>query len=290
MDLAREPSQPIVRWQRRRRLIRQGLKDLKYLPPHRSGWNATLAAVAYGFRRQLADRPDLNLWAAMHALPASGRYADLGRGALVLWHATSAARAEKIRQVGLFPRKGIWATAEPRLAHSFTRWRAAAHEAGSAMICLLFDREEMPVPFEPASEPDTLRFRSRIGPEFVEYVLWDDRIEFTGAARARRPRPWGVARFKKRAGRWVPRSRPPVRFDQEHSYGSLEEWLELSVERVLRTLGAAAAVEVFSCLYATIDPREALSHEEVFAALERLCGRSRQGPGGARQFALADAR
>jgi hypothetical protein len=275
-------------WRKRREMLRSGHKDLAYLPQGRCGWNATLAALAWSARRQIEPRPDLNLWAVMHGCAASARYAELGRSALVLWHGTSARRAEKIRQVGLFPKKGIWATTEPRLAHSFTRGRASQYAAGSAMIVLLLDRENMPEPFELAGERETLRFRSPLRPDYIEYILWDDRIEFLGGQKAREPKPWGAARFKKVGGRWVPRSRPPVRFDNRHTYADLEAWLELSIRRVLAALGRAQAVEIFSCLYSTIDPAEALPHDAVFEALERLCGRPRQGHGGFKEFSLRE--
>lgn len=275
-------------WRKRRDLLRSGHKDLMYLPHEKCGWNATLSALAWSGRRQIEEKPDLNLWAAMHAQPASARYAELGRHALVLWHGTSARRAEKIRQVGLFPKKGIWATAEPSLAHSFTRGRSSQYAAGSAMIVLLLDKENMPVPFELAGEKNTLRFRQPLRPQFIEYILWDDRIEFVGRRKARQPKPWGVARFKKVGGLWVPCSRPPVRFDNRHSYANLEEWLELSLRRILTTLGRAQAIEIFSSLYSTIDPTQALRHDAVFEALERVCGPPRHGRSGFRQFGLRE--
>jgi hypothetical protein len=274
---------PAVQWRKNRRLLREGFKDLVYLPS--GGWSMTLSARAYSARRQIAGRGDLNLWAIMHGCPASRRYAELGGGALVLWHGTSAVRADKIRQVGLFPKKGVWATAEPKLAHSFSRNRAGAFSAGSAVIVLVFDRENIAVPFEMANEPDTLRFRSRVGPEHIEYVVYDDRIDFVGQRRAPEPKPWGTARFKKAGGRWIPHSRTPVRFDSQSTYASFEEWLLLATRRVLATLGAAAAIEVCSSLYSTIEPTEALGHEAVLSALDRLCGppKDRQG---LRRFSL----
>ena len=84
----------------------------------------------------------------------------------------------------------------------------------------------------------------------------------------------------------MPRSRPPVRFDRGRSYSELDEWLDLSIRRILETLGEAAAVEVFSSLYATVDPWEALAHRQVFAALERLCEHKRPGSGGFARFRL----
>ena len=62
-----------------------------------------------------------------------------------------------------------------------------------------------------------------------------------------------------------------MRFDGGDSYETLDEWLDLSVRRIFAALGEAAAMEVFSSLYATIEPAEALSHGAVFDALERLC-------------------
>jgi len=272
-------------WHGRREMVRRGMADLKYLPRGRCEWNTTLAAVAYGVRREMGS-PDLALWAAMHGCPASARYIELGRKALVLWHGTSARRAERIREVGLFPKKGIWATAKPRLAHSFSRNRGSAYQAGSAMIVLVLDRKDMPVAFEMAREPDTLRFRSPLGPEYIEYILWDDRIDFAGAHRSRRPRPWGTARFKRAHGRWMPRSRPPVRFDDAHTYDSLDGWLDLSVRRIVRTLGSASGIEIFSSLYATVDTGEALPHEAVFDTLDRLCVPASSGRAGVKVFSL----
>ena len=258
-------------------MVRKGLPGLEYLPREKCAWSATLAALAFGARREMDPAAALDRWARMHGVPASGRYVELGSRALVLWHGTSAERAEKIREVGLYPKKGIWATALPSLAHSFARGRGDRYLAGSAMIVLVFDREDMSVAFEPAKEKQTLRFRSHLGPEYIEYVLWDDRIEFVGARRAHRPGPWGAAAFKKVRGRWVPRSRPPVRFDNAHVYETLDEWVTLSVRRVVGELGVAAPIEVFSALYATIRPMEALSHDAVFDALDRLCVRRRHG-------------
>ena len=280
-----EPARP-MEWRKRRKIARGGWKDLAYVPRGRCQWNMTLAAQAYSLLRQRVARPDLNLWAAMHACPPSARYVELGPNALVLWHGTSALRAEKIRRVGLYPKKGVWATGEPMLAHSFARGRSTRFSAGSAVVVLLLDKEDIPVEFEMASEHDTLRFRSHVGPEYIEYVLWDDRIDFAGRKKATRPRPWGVARFKKTEGTWVPRSRPPVRFDRGQSYESLQQWLELSIRRILTALGSASALEVFSSLYATIDPADALSHEMILEALEGLCPRPRRRRGDVKQFSL----
>ena len=74
----------------------------------------------------------------------------------------------------------------------------------------------------------------------------------------------------------MPRSQPPVRFDDEHDYNDKEEWLHLSIQRILAAFDSAAAIELFSSLYATIDPWEALTHEEIFKALETLCDEPRQ--------------
>ena len=82
-----------MEWRKRRKLARGGWKDLAYVPRGRCQWNMTLAAQAYSLLRQRVARPDLNLWAAMHACPPSARYVELGPNALVLWHGTSAERA-----------------------------------------------------------------------------------------------------------------------------------------------------------------------------------------------------
>lgn len=274
-------------WRKNRRLVRDGFSDLEYLPRSQPGWNATLAAHAYSARRQIAGTADLNQWAAMHGCPASARYRELGKNALVLWHGTTAARAERIAQSGLFHKRGVWAALEPKIAHGFSRARARDNRAGSATVVVLLDsRLVRPGVHYDLEAAEVLRFHAALPPESIEYILWDERIEFVGAQKAQLPKPWSVARFKKKEGRWVPLSRPPVRFDDEHVYSDMEEWLHLSIERTLSTLGSACAIEIFSSLYSTIAPWEALEHTAIFNALERLCYVSRHKRG-IRQFSLA---
>ncbi len=283
-----EAPQDTTDWRKDRKLVRTGFKDLEYLPRARSAWNATLAAYAYSLRRQLAGSADLNLWAAMHGCPPSARYEQLGEDGLVLWHGTSAVRAEKIRQFGLFHKKGVWAALEPTVAHGFTRGRSRAYQAGSAMVVLLVSETEWQNKAE--YSPTVVRFHTNVPPECVAYILWDDRIELLEPHKAEQPKPWGIARFKKDQGQWVPISRPPVRLDEGHTYSDLTAWLELSIARILGILGSASAIEIFSPLYATVRPWDALEHKQIFAALERLCGAPRPARGGITLFSLASAR
>lgn len=274
-------------WSPNQKLVRAGFRDLKYLP--RSGWNATLAAHAYAARRQFSRSADLNLWATMHNAPASARYEALAEDALVFWHGTSAPRAEKIAQFGLFHKRGLWATSEPRIAHGYTRIRSHTYKAGAAIIVLVLDRTSVKegVHYHHNS-PEIFRFHSRIPPEAIEYILWDDRVEFVGAQQAKSPKRWGTARFKKVEDQWYPRSHPPVRFDNEHTYDDKEGWLRLSIQRILSTLQSALAVEIFSSLYATIAPWEVLTHTDIFSALEDVCGLPRRR-GRSQRFSLPDA-
>lgn len=278
------PAEAEPDWRKDRKLVRRGFGDLEYLPPERAGWNATLAAYAFAARRRLAGTGDLTLWAMMHGVPASGRWRRLGSSGLVLWHGTSAERAEKIRAHGLMHKRGVWAATEPRIAHGYTRGRSRAFGAGSAMIVFVIDKNAWDARATRESD-DIARFHESIPPQCIEYILYSDRIEFVGAERARKPKPWGVARFKKAHGQWRPRSRPPVRFDERNTYGDLSEWLALSLQRIFRTLGRAAAIEVFSSLYATVDPWDALEHERIFEALAGLCGKGRASQHGFRTFA-----
>ncbi len=267
-------------WPKNRRLVRDGVRSLEYLPRSRTGWNVTLAAYSYSVRRQVARACDLNQWAVMHGCPASARYRELGESALVLWHGTTARRAEQIERYGLFHKRGVWTTLEPKTAHGFSRSRGRAYGAGSAAVVLLLDgREVRPGVHYDVDTAEVFRFHSALPAESIEYILWDDRIDFLGEQEVIQPKPWGVARFKKSSGRWVPLSRPPVRFDGGHTYDDLDGWLHLSIERILSALGSAATVEVFSTLYATIEPWEALPHEAIFGALERLCHPSRHRRG-----------
>ena len=276
------PKAPV--WRKNKAFVTRGYSDLAYLPKGRTDWDATLAAMSYSSRRMihecgLVGTLDLNQWAAMHGAAPSARYAELGGDALVLWHGTSAARAVKIKRHGLVHKRGVWAATEPTIAHGFTRNRSQAFGAGSAMIVIVVSKDEWDADAT-AENAKIARFHKSVPPECIEYILWPDRIEFVGARKARSPKPWGIAHFKKRHGRWVPCSRPPVRYDEHDTYDSLEAWLDLSVRKVLATLGRASAIEVFSSLYATIDPWDALEHRQVLDAIEHLgksAGKVRKG-------------
>jgi hypothetical protein len=281
-ELARLLEEDEEPWRRNRAMVKRGYGDLAYLPKSKTGWNATLAAQAYSQRQHHCKAADLNLWATMHGCPASARYAALADDALVLWHGTSRQRAERIREVGLFSKRGLWATAEPRIAHGYTRGRAGAFDAGSAMIVLLLDRGQIEEGLHYTNDhgnEQIFRFHSGLDSQHIAYILWADGIEFCGEERDRAWSPWGTARFKRQGGRWVPLSQPPVRLDGKREYHSFGEWLDLSVERILQTLGSATALEVFSSLYATLDPWDALEHEAILDHLDRVAeGKRLVGP------------
>jgi len=241
-SLPEEGEEP---WRKNRQMVKRGFTDLQYLPQARSGWNATLAALAFALRRQLEGQADLNIWASMHGCVASARYAELGSDALVLWHGTSDARAERIKDVGLFHKRGLWTTVDPRTAHGYTRGRSTEYGVGSATIVLVLDRRELTEGVHYSHEgPSIYRLHAGLDSQHIEYICWADRVEFRGADRATEPSAWGRARFKRQSGSWMPLSRPPVR-------------LEADV--------------VFSSLYATLDPWSALEHEEILQRLEALC-------------------
>ena len=289
MQTAAPPiPQPRVVWRKDRAAAREGFKDLSYLPPGRAAWNATLAAHAWSARRCLTPRPDFGLWAATHNLPLAAHHAAMGDHAFILWHGTSAARVAGIREHGLFRKQGVWAAFEPTIAHGFARGRAAETDAGSAMAVRVVDRRTVREGVDYSYDgPEIICFHASLAPDCIAYLLLDDRIEFLGGEKAREPKPWGVARFKRVEGRWTPLSHPPVRFDSRRMYATLDEWIELSIRRILAALGRAGAIEVFSSLYATIEPWDALTHDAVFAAIERLCD-VRQGRRGQSILTLKD--
>jgi hypothetical protein len=296
-----------MRWRKNRQLIAEGFRDLAYLPKGRAGWDFTLASLAYGLRRDIARRPpDLGAWAARHGVQASDRYRGLAARALVLWHGTSRPRADKIAEHGLFRKKGVWATLDPRISHGFCRlWgghpcpartdsRAGdgppttPFEATGAVVCLLFDRRELAEgrDYDVEGKGDVYRFHNCLPPDVVEYVLVSDAIRFTGAQAASEPRPWRRAEFKRRSGQWVPVQKAPVRFSETESYSCVAEFAALCLSRLLDELGPVTALEAFSSLYALIEPPDALEHDAVFDLLETTCV-ARARPGGWHTFQRA---
>jgi len=261
-------------WRKNKRLTLQGFRDLEYLPKERCGWDCTLASLAYGARQIIDHRPaDLSAWAARHGVPASGRYQDLGDDALVLWHGTSRRRAEKIAEHGLFHKRGLWTTSDPAIAHTFCRSRSERFATEGAVVCLVLARSALieGEDFDIEGAGNVLRFRYGLPPEVVEYVLIHEEIRFTGRERARRPAPWRAARFKKRSGVWTPLQQAPVRYSDAASYSTVMDFARLCLDQLLAELVEVTALEVFSTLYATISPWEALRHSDVLAMIEEQC-------------------
>ena len=273
-------NDPLI-WRKNRQRVRNGFSDLVYLPNSAHGWDATLAAYAYAARKRVAGQANLNTWAVMSGIPPSRRFEELGTEAVVLWHGTAAYKASKIMQDGFRPvNKGaVYASLNPDISHAYTRNRSRQREGGSAMFALVIPRHTMEEEFHFSQGANEIRLYSRVSPDYIEYVLWSDRIDFVGKETTKSARPWPRFKFKKQGGEWIPLTNPPVRFDGEHEFTSKEEWLGLSIRRILATLGAATAIEILSSLYSTIEPWEALEHEEVFGLLEQFRAQSRQKVG-----------
>ena len=265
-------------WHKNRRRVREGFSDLAYLPAPPGVWDATLVACAYAARQKIDGKANLNTWAMMNGLPPSHRFEEHGADAVVLWHGTAAYKVPSILRDGFRPvNKGaVYASLSPDVSHGYTRFRSRERAGGSAMFALVISREEMEEEFHFSQGAREIRLHGRVSPKYIEYVLWSDRIEFTGKVQSQFIKPWPRFRFKKHRGEWIPLTNPPVRFDGEHEFRSKEEWLELSIRRVIDALGSATAIEVFSSLYSTIEPWQALGHDEILGAMERSCFQPRQ--------------
>jgi hypothetical protein len=266
-------------WKKNKKLAAQGLKNLAYLPKDPTGWDATLAALAFDARRKITgDEPDLNAWAARHGLPGSKRYVELGGRAAVLWHGTSRARAEKIAEHGLFSKGGLWTTKRPSIAHGFTRGRSERFATEGAMVCLVLDRTQFELGHDYSVEgpdDDIIRFHRGLPAELVEYVLMHEAVCFAGSDPIHASDAWPKGGFKKREGRWAPVQKAPVRYDDERSYSTVHEFVAICLDRLLEELGEIAAVEAFTAAYANIEPWDALEHDGVLDVLEERCAPTR---------------
>jgi len=55
------------------------------------------------------------------------------------------------------------------------------------------------------------------------------------------------------------------------SFSSVEQFARICLERLLAELEVVTALEVFSMLYALVEPWDALDHALVFALLDECC-------------------
>jgi hypothetical protein len=145
------------------------------------------------------------------------------------------------------------------------------------VVCIVVDRGELVRgrDFDVEGAGDIFRFMHGLPPDVVEYVLLHDEIRFLGD-RAGEPQPWRAGAFKKREGEWVPHQQPPVRYDDARDYATFAQFCDHCLGDLLAALGPVTAIEVFSTLYALIEPWDALEHDAVFALLGRRCAPHRR--------------
>jgi len=148
------------------------------------------------------------------------------------------------------------------------------------MVCIVLDADtiEEGRDFEYDDPLGTiLRFHSGLPADVVEYVLLSDAVHFAGERPARSPAPWPRARFHRCGAGWEPCQRVPVRYSDEETYSTLDEFAGIVLARLAGELKEFAAVEAFSTLYACTDPWDALPHRDVFGLLNGLDWRRRHG-------------
>jgi hypothetical protein len=219
--------------------------------------------------------PSLNAWAARHGMAASGRCAELGNAAVVLWHGTTRERADHILEHGLFHKRGLWAARHPAISHSFCRNRSARFETEGAIVSFVVDEETAGAEAEWENE-NVVRFHHGLPPEVVQYVLVHDQARFVGGEPAHEPRPWPGDRFKRRGADWVSVRQPPVRYSDAESYSSASELARLCLRRLLDECREIGALEAFSCIYAAVEPWKALEHGDILTLLDDVCEPCRQ--------------
>ena len=74
----------------------------------------------------------------------------------------------------------------------------------------------------------------------------------------------------------MPVQRTPVRYSEAADYSTLQGFCRLCIRRLLTEMTEVAALEVFSTLYAAVDPREALTHSDILSLIEESCVSARQ--------------
>ena len=201
------------------------------------------------------------------------RVRDIGPRALTLCPGTSRPRADKIAEHGLFHKKGLWTTTDPTIAHGYTRGRSERFGTEGAMVCLVVDLDELTegYDYDVDANKRILRFHHALPPELVEYIMVREGIRFEGKSRARRTSPWPRARFKRQSGRWVPVRQTPVRYSDSESYSTPLDFARICVDRLLAQADEFAAIEIFSTLYALIEPWDALEHQDVLDLIDDTC-------------------
>ncbi len=266
-------------WKRNKSEMAHNYPDLEFVPRGRGDWDCTLACLAYGMRMAVPGaNPNLNAWGARHGVPPSKSFETFGDSAMVLWHGTSRARADKIAEHGLFHKKGLWTARHPNIPHAFCRMRSERFGTEGAVVCLVLDRSQLVegFDFEAGTSGNVFRFQHGLPHEVVQYILVKEEIRFVGEEHTSKPSPWPKARFKYSSGRWVPIQRVPVRFSKSQSFSNLTEYIRLCILRLLNEFNVVSPIEVLSLLHSLVEPWSALRNEEILDIIESLPSRIRK--------------
>lgn len=149
-------------------------------------WKETWIAVEYQRRRKRDANYSFQQFIAEQGLLLTDDCANL-EGKLLLWHGTTAERAQAILQDGFCRLKGTWMTENARQAHSIAHFQAKRWKGLPAILISVVDFRQLKeeTDFEVES-PGVYVFRFRVSPKVIQYLLTPDGLQMVG--RAKHPR------------------------------------------------------------------------------------------------------
>lgn len=255
----------------RLRRMRRRLGELPFVKGSHAGWDLTFTAQAYEVQQRRDPKLSLNDFVTRHGAPSSALYEQTRDHNLVMWHGTTAERAELICKHGFAHFKGVWMDKSTKIPFSFAHSRTGQHGGVPAIVISVIDTQRFAEGHDYYWEINghVLVFQHNVPPDVVQYQLTDESFEFVGDKSAPGWRPTRRARFVRRGGKWVAPGKNPAYFDKDHRYRNLAEWLDLFVAELLEMHGPLQAIEIFSALYANCIPRHALSRQDIIEAVVR---------------------
>jgi hypothetical protein len=263
------------------------LSGLPRLRGRRGHWDLTLIARCYECLKSRFGELDLNEFATLFGAAPSALHARTRGRNLVLWHGTSVARAEKILEHGFAHFKGVWMDEQTGIPFAFAQDRARQFDAKPAICVSVIDldlfREGQDFYWEAGEH--VVVFRHEVPPWVVQYLITSQGIRFVGETRAQGPAIQPRVRFVKRDGGWAVPSQNPVLFRGKEPFRTTGEWLPLFCRHYLTTYGEADPVEIFTAVYASIHPQEAISRKDMLGCLVAHCA----GVGGRRALVWSGA-
>lgn len=247
------------------------LKNLPFLKGPKNKWEMFNVADAHAARVKRLPDACFNAFVSELGLPASQFYEDTEGHNLVLWHATTREKGDKILEYGFFHHGGVFMALNFGASFCMADGVPKDHPVERAILVSIIDTDEFIEGLHFEKGKHAVRFMMKLPPDIIEYYITEDSIEFVGEAECKLYKPFPRANFMKNEGIWTVPTQNPAYFPGGDKYYTAEEWLELFMRFYFSRNPEVTALELFNAVYCNVSPIEAFQYPDLIGYVADYC-------------------